>query len=158
MVLSYKPSVRSALALQSPLYSDFKSSTTLTCLDHWLLLVSEIFTGKISDKQLREQSGFYELLRTVKSIGYIQDNDAIMADKGFTIQTEIDNLGVSLNLPPFASAGKQMSLAASKMTSKIAKHRVHIERLIKKVDTYCIVSDKICCFLTLFQDVFVKDD
>ena len=57
-----------------------------------------------------------------------------------------------------------MSVADSKMTSKIAKHRVHIERLIKKVKTYCIVSDKIptslfhtinqiwtvCCYLTLF--------
>ena len=172
MVLNYKPSLRCALALQSQLYSDYKSSTTLKCLDHWLLFVSELFTGYISDKQLTEQSGFYDLLRTLKSIGYIQDNDATMADKGFTIQTEIENLGVSLNLPPFASAGKQMSLAASNMTSKIAKHRVHIERLIKKVDTYCIVSDKIptslfntinqiwtvCCFLTLFQDVFVKDD
>ncbi|KAK2552033.1 hypothetical protein P5673_027055 [Acropora cervicornis] len=132
MVLNYKPSLRCALALQSQLYSDYKSSTTLKCLDHWLLFVSELFTGYISDKQLTEQSGFYDLLRTLKSIGYIQDNDATMADKGFTIQTEIENLGVSLNLPPFASAGKQMLLAASNMTSKIAKHRVHIERLIKK--------------------------
>ena len=134
--------------------------------------MSELFTGCISDKQLTEQSGFYDLLRTLKSIGYIQDKDTIMADKGFTIQTEIENLGLSLNLPPFASAGKQMSVTDSKMTSKIAKHRVHIERLIKKVKTYCIVSDKIptslfhtinqiwtvCCYLTLFQDVFVKGD
>lgn len=166
-----------ALALQSQLYSDYKSSTTLKCLIGCdprgsLLFVSELFTGCISDKQLTEQSGFYDLLRTLKSIGYIQDKDAIMADKGFTIQTEIENLGLSLNLPPFASAGKQMSVADSKMTSKIAKHRVHIERLIKKVKTYCIVSDKIptslfhtinqiwtvCCYLTLFQDVFVKGD
>ena len=166
-----------ALALQSQLYSDYKSSTTLKCLIGCdprgsLLFVSELFTGCISDKQLTEQSGFYDLLRTLKSIGYIQDKDAIMADKGFTIQTEIENLGLSLNLPPFASAGKQMLVADSKMTSKIAKHRVHIERLIKKVKTYCIVSDKIptslfhtinqiwtvCCYLTLFQDVFVKGD
>lgn len=166
-----------ALALQSQLYSDYKSSTTLKCLIGCdprgsLLFVSELFTGCISDKQLTEQSGFYDLLRTLKSIGYIQDKDAIMADKGFTIQTEIENLGLSLNLPPFASAGEQMSVADSKMTSKIAKHRVHIERLIKKVKTYCIVSDKIptslfhtinqiwtvCCYLTLFQDVFVKGD
>ena len=158
-----------ALALQSQLYSDYKSSTTLKCLIGCdprgsLLFVSELFTGCISDKQLTEQSGFYDLLRTLKSIGYIQDNDAIMADNGFTFQTEIENLGLSLNLPPFASAGKQMSVADSKMTSKIAKHRVHIERLIKKVKTYCIVSDKIptslfhtinqiwtvCCYLTLF--------
>ena len=166
-----------ALALQSQLYSDYKSSTTLKCLigcdpGESLLFVSELFTGCISDKQLTEQSGFYDLLRTLKSIGNIQDNDAITADKGFTIQTEIENLGLSLNLPPFAIAGKQMSVADSKMTSKIAKHRVHIERLIKKVKTYCTVSDKIptslfhtinqiwtvCCYLTLFQDVFVKDD
>lgn len=45
MVLNYKPSVRCALALQSQLYSDYKSSTTLKCLDHWLLFVSELFTG-----------------------------------------------------------------------------------------------------------------
>ena len=178
MVLNYEPSLRHPVsALQSQLFSDYKSSTTLKCLIGCdprgsLLFVSELFTGCISDKQLTEQSGFYDLLRTLKSIDNIQNKDAIMADKGFTIQTEIENLGLSLNLPPFASAGKQMSVTDSKMTSKIAKHRVHIERLIKKVKTYCIVSDKIptslfhtinqiwtvCCHLTLFQDVFVKGD
>ena len=64
-----------------------------------------------------------------------------------------------------------MSAGDSYKTQKIAKHRVHKERLIAKVKTFQILSNTIptylfqsinkiwsaCCFLTLFQDTFVTD-
>jgi hypothetical protein len=73
-----------------------------------------------------------------------------------------------LNIPPFSASGSQMSAGDSYNTQKIAKHRVHIERLIAKIKTFQILSNtiptylfqsinKICCFLTLFQDTFVTD-
>lgn len=130
-----------------------------------------MFTGSISDKQITEQSGFYDVLVTLKSKGYVMDGDAVMADKGFTIKEELAKINLLLNIPPMASSTCQMSVSDSLLTEKIAKHRVHIERLIAKVKTYRILTEciptslfksinkiwTVCCHLTLFQDVFVKD-
>jgi hypothetical protein len=172
-----KTQIPSALCLQSQLYSDYKSSTTLKGLigcdpNGSVMFVSELFTGSISDKSITEQSGFYDLLKTLKSIGYIKEGDAIMVDKGFNIAKEINELGLKINIPPFASASRQMTASETFLTNKIAKHRVHIERLICKVKTYKLLSHciptslfqkankiwTVCCLLMLFQDVFVKDE
>lgn len=165
-----------ALGIQSQLYSDYKSNTTLKALigcdpSGSVLFISELFTGSISDKAITEQSGFYDLLKTLKEKGMINDGDAVMADKGFTIEKELKDIGLKLNIPPFSSSGAQMSAADTRQTLKIAKHRVHIERLIAKVKTFQILSNVIptnlfqsvnkiwstCSFLTLFQDTFVTD-
>jgi hypothetical protein len=165
-----------ALGLQSQLHSDYKSSTTLKALigcdpSGSVTFISELFTGSISDKAITEQSGFYDLITQLKQHGYVKEGDAVMADKGFTIGGELKELGLSLNIPPFSASGSQMSAGDSYKTQKIAKHRVHIERLIAKVKTFQILSNtiptylfqsinkiwSICCFLTLFQDTFVTD-
>lgn len=70
-----------------------------------------------------------------------------------------------------ASFTSQMLVSDTMLTEKIAKHRVHIKRLIAKVKTYKMLSVRIptslfininkiwyvCCHLTLFHDVFVTD-
>lgn len=165
-----------ALGLQSQCYSDYKSSTTLKCLigcdpNGSITFVSELFTGAISDKSISEESGFYELLKELIQKGYVKKGDAVMADKGFTIEKELTELGLKLNIPPHASSSCQMSAADTELTQKIAKHRIHIERLIAKVKKFRIVAHTIpmnlfqtinqiwsvVCLLTLFQDTFVKD-
>ena len=107
----------------------------------------------------------------MKSVGYVKDGDAIMVDKGFNIDKKISSLGLKLNIPPFASVSRQISPSEINLTNKIAKHRVYVERLICKVTTYKILSHciptslfekvneifSVCCHLTLFPDVFVKD-
>ena len=52
------------------------------------MFISGLFTGSISDKVITEQSGFYELLSLLKVQGYVKEGDAVMADKGFTIEKE----------------------------------------------------------------------
>ncbi|KAK3107302.1 hypothetical protein FSP39_011470 [Pinctada imbricata] len=172
----FKTHTPCALGLQSQLYSDYKSSTTLKALvgcdpNGSVTFISELFTGSISDKAITEQSGFYDVILSLKSKGYINDGNAVMADKGFTIKDGLAEFGIALNIPPHASSGKQMSVSDTILTQKIAKHRVHIERLIAKIKTYKIISDciptslfqninkiwSVCSYLTLFQDVFVKD-
>jgi hypothetical protein len=163
-----------ALTVQSQCYSDYKSTTTLKCLigcdpNGSLLFVSSLFTGSISDNKICAESGFFELLKQLIDSGYIQRGDGIMADKGFTIQKELNELGLLLNIPPMASSTTQMTKPDVLLTRKIAKHRVHIERLIGKVKKYKIVSHRIpgtlfksinqiwtvCCFLTLFDNISV---
>lgn len=97
-----------ALGLQSQLYSDYKSNTTLMALigcdlNGSVIFASELFTGCISDKQIFEQSGLYNVLETFKLKGYIKDGDTIMADRGFTIRKELSKLNFLLNISPIAS-------------------------------------------------------
>ena len=110
-----------------------------------------------------------KLLQGLIEAGHVRKNDADMADKGFTIDSDLQAIGIKLNIPPFTSSAYQMSKSDTELTHKIAKHRIHIERLIRKVKKYKIVSGRIpttmfntinqiwtvCCFLTLFDDVFV---
>lgn len=162
-----KTQVPAALGLQSQMFSDYKSSTTLKALigcdpSGSVIFISDLFTGSVSDKAITVQSGFYEHLKTLKDHCYINEGDGIMADKGFTIKEELKELGLCLNIPPFASSGSQFS-QADIQTQKIAHHRVHIERLIRKVKTYKILSNTIptslfsninqiwtvCCYMTI---------
>ena len=165
-----------ALGLQSQMYSDYKSSTTLKCLigcdpSGSLIFVSELFTGSISDKALTNDSGFYDILKTLLEKNYLKPGDAVMADKGFTIDDELKQLGLKLNIPPLCPKDTQMPTGDTELTQTIAKHRIHIERLIGKAKKFRIISyviptslfkniNKIwtvCCLLTLFQDKFVID-
>lgn len=90
----------------------------------------------ISDKRNCEQSGFYNVLETLKLQGYIKDVDTNMADKEFSIREELSKLNLLLNIPPMASSTSQMSFSDTKLTEKIVKHRVHIERLVAKGKTF----------------------
>lgn len=172
----FKTQTPNALGLQSQMYSDYKSSTTLKALigcdpSGSVIFISELFTGSISDKVICEESGVFNLLKQMIENGYIKQGDGIMADKGFTIHNELNQLGLVLNIPPFSSSSAQMSAADTYLTQKIAKHRVHVERVIAKVKTYKLLSHKIptslfkqvtkiwtvCAILTLHQSIFVKD-
>ena len=112
-----------------------------------LLFVSELFTGSISDKVIAKQSGFYETVKQLKEAGYVLDGDAVMADKGFTIHDELKDLGLSLNIPSFAVADKQMSQANLVFTDKIPRHHIRVERLISRIKDFKILSHRIAVHL-----------
>jgi hypothetical protein len=54
-----------------------------------VIFVSDLFSGSISDNEICHESGFYVLLKQLKEMGCIQDNDGIMADKGFRIEKDL---------------------------------------------------------------------
>lgn len=56
-----------------------------------------------------------------------------MVDKGFLIEKEVEEIGLQLNIPPFARTNRQMAHTDVEMTKRIAKHRVHVERAIAKI-------------------------
>ena len=137
-----------ALSTQSQCYSDYKSTTTLKCLIGCgprgsIMFVSELFTGSISDKAITTESGFLRCLVSLIDCRYVKKGDAVMCDKGFTISQELEELNIGLNIPPFASTGSQMSMAHNSLTKKIARHRMHVEREIRKVKNFKIVSEVI---------------
>jgi hypothetical protein len=93
-----------------------------------------------------------------------------MADKGFTISKQLEEIGLHLNIPAFVSSGTQMSQADVDLTQKIATHRIHVERAIRKIKTFKIVSQciptsmfgdinkiwTVCALLTLWQNPVLK--
>ena len=65
------------------------------------MFVSHLYTGSISDKEICQRSGFYDVLKLKLETGDLASGDAVMADKGFDIENELDKIGMKLNIPPF---------------------------------------------------------
>ena len=168
----------SSLHRQSQCYSDYKSCTTLKGLvgvdpRGAVIFTSMLFCGSMSmsDKEITEESGFLKLLTDLIQCGKLQNGDGVMADKGFHIQKQIEDVGLRLNIPPFASCSAQMKASDVTETVKIAKHRVHVERAIARIKQFKILSGKIslsffsiidqiwltCCLLTNFMPFLIQD-
>lgn len=86
----------STLSLKSMMYSDYKSHMTYKALvgispNGVVKFVSDCWTGSISDKSLTVKSGLLDLL---------EEGDAIMADKGFTISDLTTPRGIELIILP----------------------------------------------------------
>ena len=94
-----------SMRLNSELFSSYKNHTTLKSLvgispGGALTFVSQLYTGHLSDREIVTRSGFLKLP--------FNRGDAVMADKGFTVE-DLLPLGVSLNIPPFLGSKGQMS-------------------------------------------------
>ena len=82
----------SSLLLNSELFSSYKNHVTLKGLfgiapSGAITFVSQLYTGSMSDREIVERSDFLSQ--------QFDDNDSIMADKGFSIEDKLP-LGVSL--------------------------------------------------------------
>lgn len=166
----------SDLVLQSQSYSTYKSHNTMKGLvgcdpSGGLLFVSSLFTGSISDKKIVDMSGLYKVLAEKLKAGEILPNDSVMYDKGFNIGNEIKALGLDFNVPPLATE-LQFSEEDLLDTRRIASCRVHVERLIRRIKAYKILSNvlpitmmphlnqvwTVCCILTGFRTVTKTKD
>ena len=95
--------------------------------------------------------------------------DAIMADKGFTIEDDLRKLNLTLNIPAFLGQRPQLDTEEVIQTQTIAHHRIRVERAIGKVRNFHIFDRRIplnmigslnqiwgaCCMLANFQDPIV---
>lgn len=129
----------SSLVMNSQLYSNYKSSTTLKGLlgiaPHGAIsFISPLYTGCMSDIEITRTSGLLDLL---------QAGDSIMADKGFVLRKDLEKRHVGLNLPPFLSQQGQFSQEEIMETETIAKLRIHIERINKRIKENNIFSSSI---------------
>jgi len=118
----------SSLSSQSHMYSHYKSHVTYKGLigitpSGAISFVSQLFEGSISDKEIVKRSGFL-------SKELWDENDAVMADRGFTIEEELKPLGVSLNIPSFLGQNDQLSAEEVTQSQTIASVRIHVERAI----------------------------
>ena len=124
-----------AMLAQSETWSGYKHHNT------WKLLVgitpngqvtylSQLWGGRVSDKQITGESGVLELLEA---------GDNVMVDRGFDIAGIVPD-GVAVNMPPFLAGREQMTAAETEETMTIVSVRIHVERAIRRLKTYHILD------------------
>lgn len=149
-------------------YSNYKSHNTAKFLigiapAGSIMFVSNSYGGRASDRYIVNDSGFLK---------YLMPGDEVMADRGFTIETDLVPYGVSLNIPAFRRGLKQLSNSEVVRTRRIASVRIHVERVIARLKNYRILKfvlpltlvphfDNIlivCCALCNFQSAVIKQE
>ena len=117
-------------------FSNYKNRNTLKCLigitpSGAVCFVSDLYGGNISDKKLTAECGILKLL---------ESGDAIMADRGFTIE-DILPTGVTLNVPPRLNETGQLTENERSTTRRIASIRIHVERAIERIKNFRILHN-----------------
>ncbi len=136
----------SSLLVQSQTCSNHKSTNTLksliACDPHGsIMFASTLYTGSISDQELFRRCEIKDVLKGLLQCGHLNRGDGLMVDKGFLIEKDVKELGLQLNIPPFANL--HMPVPDVQTAKRIAKHKVHVERAIANVKTFKIVSGRI---------------
>ena len=83
----------------------------------------------------------YQIKKFVRRSGILderfwQPNGSVMADRGFTIDEELKQLKVNLNVPAFRGGSSQLTKAEVKESQRIALVRIHVERAISRIKKF----------------------
>lgn len=108
--------------------------------------VSKAYPGRTSDKFI---------FNNEKLIDKFEPNcDAIMVDKGFSIEKEAQERCVVLHIPPFLKNQEQLTEAQANLNYEIARARVHVERANQRIKIFNIFRTEIDCnILSVIEDV-----
>lgn len=122
--------------IQSSTYSTYKSHNTAKGIigitpNGFVCFVSNLYPGRISERELLLRSGLLDKLTP---------GDLILADKGFTIDKECRQRNIDLAIPPFLNRGQQLNVDDEQTTRDIARIRIHVERAIRDVKLFRILS------------------
>ncbi|KAK3926027.1 THAP domain-containing protein 11 [Frankliniella fusca] len=129
-------------------YSQYKGRHTLkTCVgvspSGMIIFMSKFYGGRASDKKIVVDS---EILNC------LEFRDGVMVDKGFMIEKECIERNLRMIRPPFLSKKKALSKAEAIRTAEIARARVHVERSIKQIRDYAIMTDQISSYLVPYMN------
>lgn len=155
---------RQDMAEQRQSFSNYKQRNTFKALvgvapNGAVVFVSDLFLGSASDKEITSRSGLLEQLKP---------GDLIVADKGFTIQNILPE-GVHLNIPP-RLMNPQFTPSENRLTTDIARARIHVERAIERIKGYRILRHvpqhmkpsittifQTCCWLVNLQCPLISE-
>lgn len=123
---------------RSQTYSNYKHHNTykvLYCIapNGYVMFVSKSFGGRASDTFITKNSGLLD---------HLTPGDQILADRGFTI-TDVLPPGVTLALPAFTRGCKELSEHEVTETRRLANVRIHVERAIRRLKGFKILSNVI---------------
>eukprot|EP00057_Strongylocentrotus_purpuratus_P026465 XP_011680939.1 PREDICTED: uncharacterized protein LOC105446175 [Strongylocentrotus purpuratus] len=133
-------------------YSNYKSHNTykaLYCIapNGFVCFVSKLFGGRASDTFISRNCGFGE---------HLLPGDEVLADRGFTI-TDILPPGVKLSIPTFTRGFKDRRLPEKCVTEtrRIANVRIHVERAIRRLKCFKILSSTIPATVQNVDDILI---
>uniref|UniRef100_A0A8C9YWI5 THAP-type domain-containing protein n=1 Tax=Sander lucioperca TaxID=283035 RepID=A0A8C9YWI5_SANLU len=149
-------------------YSHYYSSNTIKYLVAiapcgLIMFISPAYGGRCSVKFITQESGFLE---------YLRPGDEVMADRGFTIRDLLFERKVNLVLPAFTHKGGQLSDEDVTATRRISNVRIHVERVIRRLKVFKIISQtvpinlehkmdkilRICAALVNMQGEIIHED
>ncbi|XP_048484725.1 uncharacterized protein LOC125490226 [Plutella xylostella] len=121
---------------QKSTFSSYKHKNTLKFLvgaspGGLITYCSGGYAGSASDRQIVERSNLPQMC---------EEGDSIMADRGFNVQDLFASKGIGINIPTFLKGKSQIPGVLLKMDQKLARQRVHIERLRGLTKTYKILT------------------
>lgn len=127
-----------AVDLQKQTFSNYKQRNTVKALvgispDGQLTFVSNLYTGSTSDKKIVNHCGILDQM---------ENGDAIMVDRGFTILQECETRGIELIIPEFLSSNAQFTPEQIAKSRLIAKLRVLVETRIGAIKKFKILQHK----------------
>lgn len=137
----------SASQAQSSTFSSYKHSNTAKGLvgiapSGQITYMSPLYAGRVSDKKLLNTGLLDKLER----------GDVIMADRGFDVEEELQLLGISLKIPDFLGKRGQFPTGELARSRDLAAVRVHVERAMRKIKEFRILSQKLPISLTPMAD------
>lgn len=135
------------------IYSHYKGHETMKFLivvspSGLIIYVSEPFGGRASDKSIADYSKILEKLMPTR--------DAVMVDKGFSIEEECALAHIQLIIPPKLGKNKQFSSSDAIFTKEVASARVHVERVIQRIKLFQIMKSKIKLHIAPYMDEICK--
>lgn len=126
--------IRCRIRLYSQYKKNFTTKIMMVCTPSgFISLCGAAFGGRASDRVVTKATGVYELC---------YPGDALMVDKGFNIDEDCTANLINLIRPPF-QRNKKYSRSESVQCAKIARARVHVERVIQRVREYGLMCGKI---------------
>ena len=107
-------------------YSSYKSHNTAKFLisitpQGTITYISKAWGGRVSDKHITQHCGYLDKLLP---------GDVILADRGFNISELVGSRGAEVKIPAFTKGKSQLFAYEVEQTRKIARVRIHVERVI----------------------------
>lgn len=129
----------SAADCQRETFSSYKHHNTAKGLiaitpSGQISFISILYAGRCSDKKIIRHSGILDLL---------EEGDGLMADRGFDIEADVINRGGTLIMPSFLQGQDQFTEEQLKESRNIATVRVHVERAVRKIKEFEILSNTV---------------
>ena len=106
------------------------------CCTKFIIYVSQGYTGRISDKALTKDSDFSDETPPFCSI---------MAHKAFNLFDECAGRNITFIVSPGKHGASQMTPAEVNKTSAIAKVRILVEKIIRRIKTFKILVNDYQC-------------
>ena len=100
-----------------------------------ITFISQLYDGSISGKEIVQRSGILDKK-------FWQPNDSVMADRGFTIDEELKQLKVNLNIATFLGGRSQLTKVEVKESQTIASVRIHVGQTISRIKKFRIIRNK----------------